>query len=180
MERFQAMPFATILCCAQNQSWLEPFADSDLIVFGQLQKPVSFCSSPNSVEIARKLRDINSFRQVHLSGRGMVVVLVNGRQTEFDEEPMLDFRGVSVMRLPNTSTVDVIFKSGISLRAEGHRELLGFQLLIPKMFKGSELCRTRKIPCSLHPWGALLMTVLLSWASILGQVVWSPIKLIPD
>ena len=92
------------------------------------------------------------------------MVFVNGRQTEFDEEPMLDFRGVSVMRLPNTSTVDVIFKSGISLRVEGHRELLGFQLLIPKMFKGNELCR-RFFSFELQSW-ARLFEARSNWSLI--------------
>ena len=66
----------------------------------------------------------------------MVEVLVNKEKVEFDEQSILDFRGVSVTSYVNTSRFAVIFNSGISVTIEGHRELLGLQLLVPTAYKG--------------------------------------------
>ena len=73
----------------------------------------------------------------------MVEVLVNKEKVEFDEQSILDFRGVSVTSYVNTSRFAVIFNSGISVTIEGHRELLGLQLLVPTVYKGSLYTQTK-------------------------------------
>lgn len=73
----------------------------------------------------------------------MVEVLVNKEKVEFDEQCMLDFRGVSVISYVKTSKFAVIFNSGISVTIEGQRELLGLQLLVPTAYKGSLYTQTK-------------------------------------
>ncbi|XP_073244634.1 uncharacterized protein [Porites lutea] len=75
--------------------------------------------------------------QIHLNGRGLVDVLVNGEMVDFDELSFLEFNGVSVLKYVNTSKYSAIFHSGISVTVEGQTELLGLVTLVPTMFKGN-------------------------------------------
>ena len=69
----------------------------------------------------------------------MVDVLVNGEIVDFDELPLWEFNGVSVLQYVNTSKYSAIFHSGISVTVEGQTELLGLVTLVPTMFKGKVL-----------------------------------------
>ncbi|XP_073243989.1 sushi domain-containing protein 2-like [Porites lutea] len=75
--------------------------------------------------------------QIHLNGRGLVDVLVNGEIVDFDELSLWEFNGVSVLQYVNTSKYSAIFHSGISVTVEGQTELLGLVTLVPTMFKGN-------------------------------------------
>ncbi len=79
--------------------------------------------------------DIFTF-QVHISGRNEIEVLVNGDLMEFDEEMMMDFNGVIVLKYNNTSKYSTIFNSGISVTIEKVEDILQMMLLVPPMFKG--------------------------------------------
>ncbi|XP_078360277.1 sushi domain-containing protein 2-like isoform X2 [Oculina patagonica] len=75
--------------------------------------------------------------QVHISGRNEIEVLVNGDLMEFDEELMMDFNGVIVLKYNNTSKYSTIFNSGISVTIEKVEDILQMMLLVPPMFKGN-------------------------------------------
>ncbi|XP_078360273.1 sushi domain-containing protein 2-like isoform X2 [Oculina patagonica] len=75
--------------------------------------------------------------QVRISGRNEIEVLVNGNLMEFDEELMMDFNGVIVLKYNNTSKYSTIFNSGISVTIEEVEDLLQMMLLVPPMFKGN-------------------------------------------
>lgn len=65
--------------------------------------------------------------------------MVNGEIVDFDELPLWEFNGVSVLQYVNTSKYSAIFHSGISVTVEGQTELLGLVTLVPTMFKGKVL-----------------------------------------
>ena len=65
--------------------------------------------------------------------------MVNGEIVDFDELPLWEFNGVSVLQYVNTSKYSAIFHSGISVTVEGQTELLGLVTLVPTMFKGRVL-----------------------------------------
>ncbi|KAL9985251.1 hypothetical protein ACROYT_G007629 [Oculina patagonica] len=75
--------------------------------------------------------------QVHINGRNEVEVLVNGDLMEFDEDLMMDFNGVIVLKYNNTSKFSAIFYSGISVTIEKVEDILQMMLLVPPMFKGN-------------------------------------------
>ena len=64
---------------------------------------------------------------------------MNGEIVDFDELPLWEFNGVSVLQYVNTSKYSAIFHSGISVTVEGQTELLGLVTLVPNMFKGRVL-----------------------------------------
>lgn len=64
---------------------------------------------------------------------------MNGEIVDFDELPLWEFNGVSVLQYVNTSKYSAIFHSGISVTVEGQTELLGLVTLVPTMFKGRVL-----------------------------------------
>ena len=64
---------------------------------------------------------------------------MNGEIVDFDELPLWEFNGVSVLQYVNTSKYSAIFHSGISVTVEGQTELLGLVTLVPTMFKGKVL-----------------------------------------
>lgn len=64
---------------------------------------------------------------------------MNGEIVDFDELPLWEFNGVSVLQYVNTSKYSAIFHSGISVTVEGQTELLGLVTLVPNMFKGKVL-----------------------------------------
>ena len=64
---------------------------------------------------------------------------MNGERVDFDEMPLLEFSGVSVLQYPNSSKYSAIFNSGISVTVEGQQELLGLVTLVPTIFKGTIL-----------------------------------------
>ncbi len=55
---------------------------------------------------------------------------------EFDEDLMIDFNGVIVLKYNNTSKFSTIFDSGISVTTEKVEDILQMMLLVPPMFKG--------------------------------------------
>ena len=55
---------------------------------------------------------------------------------EFDERPLVDFNGVSVLKYNNSYKYSTIFNSGISITIEKFDELLQMMLLVPQMYKG--------------------------------------------
>lgn len=55
---------------------------------------------------------------------------------EFDEQLMMDFNGVIVLKYNDTSKYSVIFDSGISVTIEKVERILQMMLLVPPMFKG--------------------------------------------
>ena len=76
---------------------------------------------------------------MHINGRNEIEVLVNGALIEFDEDLMLDFNGVVVLKYNNTSKYSTIFNSGISVTIEKAEDILQMMLLVPPMFKGIAL-----------------------------------------
>ena len=74
--------------------------------------------------------------QFHISGRNEIEVLVNGNLMEFDEDLMMDFNGVIILKYNNTSKYSAIFDSGISVTIEKVEKILQMMLLVPPMFKG--------------------------------------------
>jgi len=80
--------------------------------------------------------DFFSF-QLHISGRNEIEVLVNGNLMEFDEQLMMDFNGVIILKYNNTPKYSAIFDSGISVTVEEVEGILQMILLVPPMFKGA-------------------------------------------
>ena len=76
--------------------------------------------------------------QVHINGRNEMEVLVNGDQMEFNEESMMDFEGVIILKYNNTSKYSAIFSSGISVTVEKAGDILQMMLLVPPIFKGEK------------------------------------------
>ena len=72
---------------------------------------------------------------------------------EFDEQLMMDFNGVTVLKYNNTSKYSTIFNSGISVTIERVEDLLQMVLLVPPMFKG-----------------AVLIVVLMSFFDLNGEM----------
>ena len=64
---------------------------------------------------------------------------MNGDQTEFNEELMMDFEGVIIIKYNNTSRYSAIFGSGISVTVEKAEDILQMILLVPPMFKGEKM-----------------------------------------
>ena len=77
--------------------------------------------------------------QVHINGRNEMEVLVNGDQMEFNEELMMDFEGVIIIKYNNTSKYSAVFSSGISVTVEKAEDILQMMLLVPPMFKGEKM-----------------------------------------
>ncbi|XP_078360279.1 protein mesh-like [Oculina patagonica] len=75
--------------------------------------------------------------QVHINGRNEIEVLVNGDLMELNEDLMLDFNGVIVLKYNDTSKYSTIFNSGISVTIEKAGDILQMMLLVPPMFKGN-------------------------------------------
>ena len=76
--------------------------------------------------------------QVHINGRNEMEVLVNGDRMEFNEELMMDFEGVTILKYNNTSKYSAIFSSGISVTVEKAGDISQMMLLVPPMFKGEK------------------------------------------
>ena len=74
--------------------------------------------------------------QVHINGRNEIEVLVNGDRMELNDELMMDFEGVVILKYSNTSKYSAIFNSGISVTVEKADQILQMMLLVPPMFKG--------------------------------------------
>lgn len=74
--------------------------------------------------------------QVGLNGRHTIDVRINGNLTEFEEQLLQDFNGVSVQKHENSSKYSVMFSSGISVTIEGQRDLLQLILVVPVSYKG--------------------------------------------
>ena len=55
---------------------------------------------------------------------------------EFDERPLMDFNGVTILKYNNSYKYSTIFNSGISVTIEKADELLQMMLLVPQMYKG--------------------------------------------
>lgn len=55
---------------------------------------------------------------------------------EFDEQLMMDFSGVIILKYSNSSTYSIIFESGISVTVEEVEGILQMMLLVPSVFKG--------------------------------------------
>ena len=55
---------------------------------------------------------------------------------EFDEQLMMDFNGVIILKYNNTSKYSAIFDSGISVTVEKVEGILQMMLLLPPIFKG--------------------------------------------
>ena len=55
---------------------------------------------------------------------------------EFDEQFMMDFAGVIILKYNNTSRYSTIFESGISVTVEEVEGILQMMLLVPPVFKG--------------------------------------------
>ena len=81
------------------------------------------------------LEDFFSF-QLHISGRNEIEVLVNGNLMEFDEQLMMDFNGVIILKYNNSFRYSIIFESGISVTVEEVEGILQMMSLIPPEFKG--------------------------------------------
>ena len=63
-------------------------------------------------------------------------MLVNGDIVEFNEQLMIDFNDVTVLKYNNTAKYSTIFESGISVTVEQVDEILQMILLLPPVFKG--------------------------------------------
>ena len=74
--------------------------------------------------------------QLQISGRNEIEVLVNGNLMEFDEQLMLDFAGVIILKYNNSARYCIIFESGMSLIVEEVEGILQMLLLVPPVFKG--------------------------------------------
>ena len=74
--------------------------------------------------------------QLRISGRNEIEVLVNGNLMEFDEQFVMDFVGVIILKYRNSSRYSIIFDSGISVTIEKVEGILQMQLLVPPVFKG--------------------------------------------
>lgn len=61
---------------------------------------------------------------------------MNGNLMEFDEQLMMDFNGVIILKYNDTSKYSAIFDSGISVTIEKVDRILQMMLLVPPMFKG--------------------------------------------
>ena len=61
---------------------------------------------------------------------------MNGNLMEFDEQLMMDFNGVIILKYNDTSKYSAIFDSGISVTIEKVERILQMMLLVPPMFKG--------------------------------------------
>ena len=61
---------------------------------------------------------------------------MNEDQMEFEEDLMMDFNGVIVLKYNNTSKYSAIFNSGTSVTIEKVEDILQMILLVPPMFKG--------------------------------------------
>lgn len=81
------------------------------------------------------VRGLFSF-QLHINGRKEIEVLVNGDLMEFDEQFIMDFVGVIIIKYNNTSRYSIIFESGIALTVEEVEGILQMMLLVPPVFKG--------------------------------------------
>jgi len=55
---------------------------------------------------------------------------------EFNEELMMDFEGVVILKYNTTSKYSAIFSSGISVTVEKAEDILQMMILVPPMFKG--------------------------------------------
>ena len=55
---------------------------------------------------------------------------------EFEDQLMMDFNGVIIIKHNNTSKYSAIFNSGISVTIEKVERILQMMLLVPPMFKG--------------------------------------------
>ena len=55
---------------------------------------------------------------------------------EFNEELMMDFEGLVILKYSNTSKYSAIFSSGISVTVEKAEDILQMMILVPPMFKG--------------------------------------------
>ena len=56
---------------------------------------------------------------------------------EFDEQLMMDFNDVIVLKYNNASKYSAIFKSGILVTVEKAEDILQIMLLVPPTFKGA-------------------------------------------
>lgn len=87
------------------------------------------------VLLTSQLKRLFSF-QFQISGRNEIEALVNGNLMEFDEQLMMDFNGVIILKYNDTSKYSAIFDSGISVTIEKVERILQMMLLVPPMFKG--------------------------------------------
>ena len=87
------------------------------------------------VLLTSQLKRLFSF-QFQISGRNDIEALVNGNLMEFDEQLMMDFNGVIILKYNDTSKYSAIFDSGISVTIEKVERILQMMLLVPPMFKG--------------------------------------------
>lgn len=55
---------------------------------------------------------------------------------EFNEELMMDFDGVIILKYNNTSKYSAIFSWGISVTVEKVEDILQMMLLVPPKFQG--------------------------------------------
>jgi len=55
---------------------------------------------------------------------------------EFNEELMMDFEGLVILKYSNTSKYSAIFSSGISVTVEKAEDILQMMILVPPMFTG--------------------------------------------
>ena len=85
--------------------------------------------------LTSQLKRLFSF-QFHISGRNEIETLVNGNLMEFDEQLMMDFNGLIILKYNNTSKYSAIFDSGISVTVEEVEGILQMMLLVPPIFKG--------------------------------------------
>ena len=74
--------------------------------------------------------------QIHISDRNEIEILVNGDNVEFNEQLMIAFNKVTVLKYNNTAKYSTIFESGISVTIEQIEEILQMMLLLPPVFKG--------------------------------------------
>ena len=61
---------------------------------------------------------------------------MNGNLMEFDEQLMMDFAGVIILKYSSSSRYCIIFESGISVIVEEAEGILQMMLLVPPVFKG--------------------------------------------
>ena len=74
--------------------------------------------------------------QIHLNGRREVELLVNGEKQSFEEQLMMNFKRVIVIKYENSSKYSVMLHSGISMTVEGHKDLLQVMVMLPVEYKG--------------------------------------------
>ena len=55
---------------------------------------------------------------------------------ELDEQMMMDFNGVIILKYNNTYKYSAIFESGVSVTVEEVEGILQMMLLVPPIFKG--------------------------------------------